>query len=57
MLQNGLKKDFCDALKNPKLELIKQIDDFAIPLYYEEMKIDRMESQVKMGNYRRLQSF
>ncbi|XP_029050274.2 ras GTPase-activating-like protein IQGAP1 [Osmia bicornis bicornis] len=45
MLQNSLKKDFSDALKNPKLGLIKQIDDFAIPLYYEEMKIDRMESQ------------
>ncbi|XP_076391557.1 ras GTPase-activating-like protein IQGAP1 isoform X1 [Megachile rotundata] len=44
-LQNGLKNEFSEALKSPKLGLIEQIDDFAIPLYYEEMKIDRTESQ------------
>lgn len=40
--------EFYDALRNSSLELSDRIDEFAMPLYYEEMKVDRMESQVTM---------
>ncbi|CAL7946505.1 unnamed protein product [Xylocopa violacea] len=44
-LQNAAQNDFRKALKNPYLGLTEKIDDFAIPLYYEEMKVDRIESE------------
>ncbi|CAK9799762.1 Ras GTPase-activating-like protein IQGAP1 [Anthophora plagiata] len=44
-LQNEARNDFSKILKSPNLGLTEKIDDFAIPLYYEEMKIDRVESQ------------
>ncbi|KAK2582629.1 hypothetical protein KPH14_004911 [Odynerus spinipes] len=43
-LEAGVLSEFYAALKNPCLEL-NHLDDFALPLYYEEMKIDRMEYQ------------
>lgn len=46
-LKSAAQDDFYKALKNPSLGLIGKIDDFAMPLYYEEMKIDRSESQVE----------
>lgn len=48
ILQNGVRNDFNEVLKSPDLGLREKIDDFALPLYYEEMKIDRIESQVKI---------
>ncbi|XP_017888182.1 ras GTPase-activating-like protein IQGAP1 isoform X2 [Ceratina calcarata] len=44
-LQNSARDEFCKALKNPDLGLMEKIDEFAIPLYYEEMRVDRVESQ------------
>ncbi|KAK9298625.1 hypothetical protein QLX08_008104 [Tetragonisca angustula] len=44
-LQNGKRNDFYEVLKKPDLELTEKIDDFALPLYYEEMKVDRIDSQ------------
>ncbi|XP_054010124.1 ras GTPase-activating-like protein IQGAP1, partial [Hylaeus anthracinus] len=44
-LQTGVQSEFYDALRNPSLGLLDRIDEFAMPLYYEEMKVDRMESQ------------
>ncbi|PBC33394.1 Ras GTPase-activating protein IQGAP1 [Apis cerana cerana] len=44
-LQNNTRNDFSKALKNPDLGLMDKIDDFAIPLYYEEMRADCIESQ------------
>nr|XP_050869767.1 ras GTPase-activating-like protein IQGAP1 isoform X2 [Vespula vulgaris] len=43
-LQAGGLTEFYKALKNPYLEL-NSVDKFALPLYYEEMKIDRTECQ------------
>lgn len=37
---------FCETILNPNLELYNDIDEFALPLYFEEMKIDCTESQV-----------
>ena len=54
MLNNVLVKPFCtlqefyEALKNPQLGLYRFIDEFAAPLYYEEMKLDRLESEVRV---------
>lgn len=47
-LQNGLQNEFYDTLRNPNFGLSDRIDEFALPLYYEEMKVDRLESQVKL---------
>ncbi|KZC12883.1 Ras GTPase-activating-like protein IQGAP1 [Dufourea novaeangliae] len=44
-LQTGVKNEFYNALRNPELGLSDRIDEFAMPLYYEEMKVDRTESQ------------
>ncbi|XP_015189639.1 PREDICTED: ras GTPase-activating-like protein IQGAP1 isoform X2 [Polistes dominula] len=41
-LLDGGVTEFYKALKNPYLELTN-VDKFALPLYYEEMKIDLME--------------
>lgn len=46
VLLNGLENDFHEALTNPRLAISHHVDEFAIPLYYEEMKIDRIESRV-----------
>lgn len=46
-LQNGDQEDLMRALTNPSLGLAYCVDDFAAPLYYEEMKIDRIESEVR----------
>ncbi|XP_078048629.1 ras GTPase-activating-like protein IQGAP1 [Augochlora pura] len=45
ILQIGELTDFNDALKNIDLGLSDRINEFAMPLYYEEMKVDRAESQ------------
>ena len=39
-------QEFYKILMNPNLGLSDNIDEFAIPLYYEEMKIDCIESKV-----------
>ncbi|XP_048514358.1 ras GTPase-activating-like protein IQGAP1 isoform X2 [Athalia rosae] len=44
-LQNGSQEDLFKALINPSLGLDYYVDEFAAPLYYEEMKIDRIESE------------
>ncbi|XP_043257073.1 ras GTPase-activating-like protein IQGAP1 [Colletes gigas] len=44
-LQTGVQSEFYDALRNPSLGLCDKIEEFAMPLYYEEMNADRMESQ------------
>ncbi|XP_033341426.2 ras GTPase-activating-like protein IQGAP1 [Megalopta genalis] len=45
ILEIGVPTDFNDALKNIDLGLSDRINEFAIPLYYEEMKADRTESR------------
>ncbi|XP_012270076.1 ras GTPase-activating-like protein IQGAP1 [Orussus abietinus] len=45
VLQNENLNDFYKAVSSTDLVLNDHFDEFAIPLYYEEMKIDRMESQ------------
>ncbi|XP_015599510.1 ras GTPase-activating-like protein IQGAP1 [Cephus cinctus] len=44
-LQDSSKQEFHKALKNPNLGLGDYVDEFAIPLYFEEMKVDRAESK------------
>ncbi|KAI4496958.1 hypothetical protein M0802_007906 [Mischocyttarus mexicanus] len=46
-LLDGGVTEFYKALKNPYLELT-MVDKFALPLYYEEMKIDLMECGVDL---------
>ena len=45
-LQEENRQDFYKTLMDPNLGLNDNIDEFAIPLYYEEMKIDYTESKV-----------
>lgn len=45
------KKKFYKALQSPCLGLSDYIDEFAFPLYYEEMKEDRAISQVKSRGF------
>ncbi|XP_031782642.1 ras GTPase-activating-like protein IQGAP1 [Nasonia vitripennis] len=49
VLLNGSENDFHKALTNPRLGIFHHIDEFAIPLYYEEMKIDRTESKTDLA--------
>uniref|UniRef100_A0A0C9RMV3 IQGAP1 protein n=1 Tax=Fopius arisanus TaxID=64838 RepID=A0A0C9RMV3_9HYME len=42
-------KDFYKALTDPDLGLHNHIDSFAIPLYFEEMKIDHLESRANIS--------
>lgn len=44
-LQTDDFQQFCEALLNPSLGLLNKVDEFALPLYFEEMKIDCSESQ------------
>ncbi|KAH0541195.1 hypothetical protein KQX54_021250 [Cotesia glomerata] len=44
-LDNDSQELFYTALINPYLGIRESIDEFAVPLYYEEMKIDRTESK------------
>lgn len=41
------RQKFYNVLKNPKLALGDLLDTFALPLYYEELKIDRQENMVR----------
>ncbi|XP_057324303.1 ras GTPase-activating-like protein IQGAP1 [Microplitis mediator] len=43
-LENNSQESFHSALMSPHLGISGSIDEFALPLYYEEMKIDRTES-------------
>ncbi|XP_046426455.1 ras GTPase-activating-like protein IQGAP1 [Neodiprion fabricii] len=47
-LQNGDQRDLLNSLMNPNLGLAYYIDEFAAPLYYEEMKIDCIESKKEL---------
>ncbi|XP_031839391.1 ras GTPase-activating-like protein IQGAP1 [Nomia melanderi] len=44
-LRTGAQNEFYNVLRNPDLGVSDRIDDFAMPLYYEEMKVDQTESQ------------
>ncbi|XP_066597001.1 ras GTPase-activating-like protein IQGAP1 [Prorops nasuta] len=44
-LHTESKNEFCKILTNPELGISDYVDEFALHLYYEEMKIDRIESQ------------
>lgn len=46
-LQEENLQEFYKSLMDPNLGLNDNIDEFSIPLYYEEMKIDCTESKVK----------
>ncbi|XP_023246515.1 ras GTPase-activating-like protein IQGAP1 [Copidosoma floridanum] len=48
VLESGSEKDFYRVLTNPKLKISNMVDEFAIPLYYEEMNIDHSESQMDL---------
>jgi hypothetical protein len=50
-LQSDSEKEFYEALINPQLGISHLIDNFAIPLYFEEMKIDRNESKVGYSSF------
>lgn len=45
--EKDTKEEFYDILQRPCLQISHCIDKFAVPLYYEEMKEDRSDSQVK----------
>jgi hypothetical protein len=48
-LDNGTWQDLYAALCNPILKLPVNITEFAVPLYYEEMKADKLECGVSTG--------
>ncbi|XP_018395983.1 PREDICTED: ras GTPase-activating-like protein IQGAP1 [Cyphomyrmex costatus] len=43
-LESADKKKFYEMLQTPCLEISHYIDEFAVPLYYQEMKEDHIES-------------
>lgn len=48
-LDNGTWQDLYTALCNPVLKLPVNITNLAAPLYYEEMKADKLECGVRTG--------
>jgi len=46
-LESADREKFYEILRTPCLEISHCIDEFAIPLYYQEMKEDHMESGVR----------
>lgn len=47
LLQDTDEEKFSKILRSPCLGISHHIDEFAVPLYYQEMKEDRLESKVK----------
>lgn len=47
-LESADKEKFYEILKSPYLEVSHYIDEYAVPLYYQEMKDDHTESQVSL---------
>lgn len=45
-LESADKEKFYEILQSPYLEVSHCIDEYAVPLYYQEMKDDRTESEV-----------
>ncbi|EFN88876.1 Ras GTPase-activating-like protein IQGAP1 [Harpegnathos saltator] len=45
LLQNTDEEKFYEILRSPYLGIARHIDEFAVPLYYQEMKEDRFESE------------
>lgn len=52
-LESADKEKFYEILKSPYLEISHYIDEYAVPLYYQEMKDDHTESQVSSYIYNR----
>ncbi|KAL7293724.1 hypothetical protein TKK_0012795 [Trichogramma kaykai] len=42
------ENDFYNTLMDPNLGIDHLVDDFAVPLYFEEMKIDRIETKANL---------
>ncbi|KAL6436488.1 hypothetical protein ACFW04_004757 [Cataglyphis niger] len=47
-LESADKEKFYEILKSPYLEVSHYIDEYAVPLYYQEMKDDHTESQIDL---------
>ncbi|KAL6266711.1 hypothetical protein P5V15_003547 [Pogonomyrmex californicus] len=47
-LESADKKKFYEILQNPYLEISHCIDEFAVPLYYQEMKEDHIDSEINI---------
>ncbi|XP_032684173.1 ras GTPase-activating-like protein IQGAP1 isoform X1 [Odontomachus brunneus] len=45
LLQDSDEEKFYEILRSPCLGISHQIDEFAVPLYHQEMKEDRLESE------------
>lgn len=45
-LESADQEKFYEILQSPYLEISHYIDEYAVPLYYQEMKDDRIESHV-----------
>lgn len=50
VLRKGDESDFHRAITNPNLGVADLVEEFAIPLFYHEMKVDYIESQVSTFN-------
>lgn len=50
-LESADKEKFYEILQSPHLEISHYIDEYAVPLYYQEMKDDRVESHVSLYIY------
>lgn len=50
-LESADREKFYEILQIPCLEISRYIDEFAIPLYYQEMKEDHIESGVRLHIY------
>lgn len=48
-LESANREKFYEILHTPCLEISHCIDEFAIPLYYQEMKEDHIESEVRLS--------
>jgi hypothetical protein len=46
-LKSTDRDKFYEILQTPYFEIARYIDEFAIPLYYQEMKEDRAQLQVR----------
>lgn len=51
VLEKNIKGKFYDVLTDPRLEVSNLVDEFAISLYYKEMREDRIVSKVQYHLY------
>jgi len=50
-LESADREKFYELLQTPSLEISHYIDEFAVPLYYQELKEDHIDSGVRSHIY------